>query len=162
MNDSSLPTSETSSDEAQPTLPSVMPSHTEYTSDTPSEETHIETTSSVVASHEDLNQSSQSVQQTEILTTDTYSLSQNSALVTNASDEPPASVTTTSQESQTQFDTSGTVPSGQPTVVTTLREDSSDSLTEVTSPLPIATSTGESQHSVTSAGTTACEYENDN
>lgn len=140
IKDSSLSTSGTFLDEAQPTLASVLPSQTEYTP----EETHTETPSSAVSSIEDLNQSSQFVQQTqtanpEISTTD--SLPQSSALFTETSYEPTVSVATTSQHTQTQFHTSARVPSGQPTVVTTSRDDFNDSLTEVTSQLPIATST---------------------
>jgi hypothetical protein len=160
IKDSSLPTSEISLDDAQPTVPSSLPSHTEYTSEIPLEEAHVETTtiwtpSSAVSSNEDLNQSSQSLHQIqtakpEITTTNTYSFSQNTTLYAETSYEPSVSLVTTSQQSQTQFDTSGTLPSGQSTLVTTLRDDS---LTEVTSPLPIATSTGKSEHSVASAET---------
>jgi hypothetical protein len=49
-------------------------------------------------------------------------------------------VATSSQQTQAEFDTSGLSAA-----VTTSRDDCSDCLTEVTSPLPIAASTGKSR-----------------
>jgi hypothetical protein len=171
MKGSSLPTEAPSSDEDHSMLSSVLPSLTQYTSEAAVEGTYTvakvqEATtlalapSSVKTSTEDQNKSSDSLLQIQtakpqISTTDSYSLipllSQFSTPFSEASYESPASVVTTSQQPQTfmpQEDTSETAPSDQSTIVTTLGDKSysvvSDSSTDVTSPLPMA-STGKSE-----------------
>jgi hypothetical protein len=164
MKESSLSTQAPTSDETRSTLLSILPPLIQYTSESPAEETQTETTveetttyiltpSSVETSSEDQNQLLQSLHEIqtpepEMSTLDTHSftplLSQFSTPSSETSSELVVSVAMTSQQYQTQEDTSEIVASEQSTAVTTLLEDSSSSVSEVTSSLPMA-STGKSE-----------------
>jgi hypothetical protein len=124
------------------TLTSAVTSEEEAT-------TPLWTPSSVEASAEDQNKSSQSVHQIHTAkpeaTTSTHSFTLGLSHYTTKSSSTTMSVTVAPQNSATQY--------GVSEQSTTLRDDSPDYSTEVTSLVPVAPSTGKSGHGVTSAYT---------
>lgn len=109
--------------------------------------TPLWTPSSVEASTKDQSKPSQSVHQIQTAkpeaTTSTHSFTLGLSHYATQSSATTMSVTVASQKSETQYDVSEQS--------TTLRDDSPDFSTEVTSVVPIASSTGKSGHGVTSA-----------
>jgi hypothetical protein len=154
-----LSTQAPASDETHPTLFSTLLSETQYTSQHSADETHTETTAeekttsipSAETTTEDQNQSSQSLDQIQTpgpeISTDTQPFiplwSHFSKPFSETSNEPAVTTTTTLQQYQAQEDTHDMAASEQSTAATTSRDDSSSSVSEVTSPLPMA-STGKS------------------
>ncbi|KDR15449.1 Low-density lipoprotein receptor-related protein [Zootermopsis nevadensis] len=147
MDESSLSTQAPASDETHSTMFSRLPPLTQYTSEDPAgETTFITTPSTLETSSEDQNQLSQSLQETqtpkpEMATIDTHSFIPLSNFSTPSSEtlsELLVSVAMTTQQYETQEDTSEILASEQSTTMTILQEDSLPSASEVTSPLPMA------------------------
>ena len=149
-------TQTTSSQESYATIPLLtLTSAVTSLEDTHASTTEEETTtplwtpSSVEASTKLQSQSSQFVHQIQTAkpeaTTSTHSFTLGLSHYATQSSATTMSVTVTSQKSETQYDLSEQS--------TTLRDDSPDFSTEVTSLVPMAPTTGKSGHGVTSACT---------
>jgi hypothetical protein len=153
MADMLFSTQATSSEESHSTMSLLtLTSAVTFAEDTHASTTEEEATtplrapSSVETSTKDHTQSSQSVHQIQTAkpeaTTGTNSSILGLSQYATQSYETTASVSTTSQKSETQYDASEQS--------TTLRDDSPDFSTEATSPAPVA-STGKLERGVTSA-----------
>ena len=143
------PSQESYATTSLPALTSAVTSLEDTHASTTEEEatTPLWTPSSVEASTKNHSQLLQSVHQIQTAkpeaTTSTHSFTLGLSQYAMQSSETTMSVTVASQKSETQYDVSEQS--------TTLRDDSPDFSTEVTSLLPVASSTGRSGHGVTSA-----------